>query len=65
MSSTEVAKKWSKIDIFAPQIWGRAPEIFIGGIFKSTPLPTYWPSLVDISLGSFHVYADEIKNAQL
>ena len=29
------------------KIWGKAPEIF-GGICKSTTLPTYWPSLVEI-----------------
>jgi len=32
---------------FAPQVWGTAQR-FIGGIRKSTPLPTYWPSLVEM-----------------
>ena len=47
MSSAEVAKKLVKNLIFVPQIRGKAPKIF-GGICKSTPPPTYWPSLVAI-----------------
>jgi len=47
--------------LFAPQIWGRVPEIS-GGICKSTPLPTYWPSLVEIPwLGWSFIYADDIN----
>jgi len=46
VSSAEVAKMWSKCDVFCASNLGRAPNllIFVGGgegICKSTPLPTY------------------------
>jgi len=47
----QIVRKWRKITqnltFFAPQSWEGRPAIF-GGICKSTPLPTYWPSLVEI-----------------
>ena len=57
VSSAEVAKKWSKFDVFAPQIWGEATKFFFlgGGICKSTPLLTYRPSLVEIPWLVFHL----------
>jgi len=46
--------------VFAPNFGGGPPK-FLLGISKSTPLPTYWLSLVEIPWLSF-IYADEIKN---
>ena len=54
MSSAEVAEQVVQNFVFAPQIWGRTPEIS-GGICKSTPLPTYWPSLVESPWLVFHL----------
>ena len=31
-----------------PEFGRRAPNLFVRGICKMTPLPTYWPSLVEI-----------------
>jgi len=47
-------KSGPKFDIFAPLIFGESPEIFVG-IYKSTPLPTYWPSLIKIPWLVFHL----------
>ena len=42
--------------LFAPQIWGQGfLKFFCGGICKLTPLPTYWPSLVEIPWLIFHL----------
>ena len=51
---------WSKLWCFCPpNFGGRAPK-FLWGICKSTSLPTYWPSLVEIPWSVF-IYTDEIK----
>jgi len=47
-------KSGRKFDVFATPILGEALEIFVG-ICKSTPLPTYWPSLVEIPWLVFHL----------
>ena len=54
VSSAEIAKKWSKFDVFCP------PNLWDGpknskGICKSTPRPTYWPGLVEIPWLVFHL----------
>jgi len=55
VSSAEIAKIGKNL-VFGPQIWERAPNYFGGGgICKSTPLPTYWPSLVEILWLFFHL----------
>jgi len=47
MSSEEVAVKVVQNLMFLRPNWGWAPNFFVR-IYKSTPLSTYWPSLVEI-----------------
>ena len=56
VSSAKVAKKVViKVMFFcSPNFLGRALKIF-GGIYKSTPLPTYMRSLVEIPWLVFHL----------
>jgi len=51
-----VAKKWSKFYVLcAPYFWRMAPLEIGGSTCKSSPLPTYWPSLVEILWLIFHL----------
>jgi len=50
---------------FAPK-FGRGSHFFLGGgggICKSTPLPTYWPGLVEIPWLVFHLCLRNKKSA--
>ena len=47
-------EKWWKCDFCSQNVWGRAPK-FLWGIYKSTSLPTYMPSLAEIPWQVFHL----------
>jgi len=56
MSSAKAAKNVVENVMFLrPTFLGKAPK-FLWGICKSTPLPTYWPSLTEIPWLVIHLF---------
>jgi len=55
-------KSGQKVDVLSPK-YGETPKFW--GICKSTPIPTYWPNLVEIPWLVFYICWQNKKRNKL